>query len=514
MRLLQLAVLLFFLAPLAPAQSVGNGVCTSTTGTTFTATFPNNTTSGSTFVAFFQWAFGSDANYLSSSSPISDNNSNVYYNVGSPVVEVNSSNIHDAFYSFNTTNSPNAKATITIHTQNSQLGTMCIAEVTGAASLYPLDKFSSIYIALSGVTPPTMGTAGTANGATTPTTRDANEIVVGFGYARVGNISAGSGFTCVAANGSGTNGCTSPHVMIDYETVSSSGSEEATFSSNSSGDSGVFFTLTFRETGSTIASGFYWVQGNASNDLTNALTATVSLAVAPGTESGNHLVVVSAWSYFQAAACSAISSILDENSVAYTTTSMGASTCNGGVKLQQAVLVKAPSNAGKNITVTWANTNGNYTDVMMTVDDFYYTAGTVTIDAAAGSSPNIICGTTGPPYSCTGTTVSVPTSGDLVYTGYIVPDNGALFPPPYPGANYPSTNWIASVSPIPFIGTSTGLNNTQWVAGAQFLYNSPTGSQGAKWYSNYSGDDFNVGITAFKFVSSATTVTPGKAIIF
>jgi hypothetical protein len=508
MRRLLTVAILFLLAPLAYAQTVGNASCSSTTGTSLGIQFPNSNTAGSTYIVWLAWYWnGTSTNTLAS---VADGtNGDNFYNIGSPVDSVINGYGLEAWYAFNTSASPNAKATITLTINSSQAMTMCIAEVTGLANPYPLDKFAQIYVALSGYTG--WGTAGTLAGATTAQTRDANELVVGMGFANSGPISAGTGFACNVGNGTGTNGCTSAHYMIESKTVSSSGTQEATFSSGSSSDTGTFFTLTFRESGSTI-SGLYWVQGNASNDLTNSLTAAVSLAVSPSVETGNHLVVVTYWNYFSAGSCPTVSSVLDGNSNSYT--AGGTSTCNGGVRLNQFYRLLTPANATGTVTATFANTDGNYTDTLAAIDDFYYPSGTVVADGTANTTPNVFCATTGGPnYLCTGPSITA-TAGDMIYASWIVPDNGANAPPLYPGQVVTSP-WIGTNAAMSYTGVMTGLNNGQWTASGSYIPSSPGGAQTPEWYTSYSGDDFNVGITAFKFTASGGSSShSGQSIIF
>jgi len=286
--------------------------------------------------------------------------------------------------------------------------------------------------------------------------------------------------------------------MVEWETVSSQATQTANFTSSSSSDDGVFGTITLRQAGNPIT-GLYHVQQGSTTDLNNSLTATVTLSQDPDV---GHLIIVSWWNFWGSGggSCPTVSSLQDSNSNAYTVEAN--SFCNS-VNVAQGYLLKAPSNAKKDITITYNNSAGNYSDALLLVDDFYYPVGTVTLDAYKTNTGAVItCGTSNP-FTCSGPTINVPTTGDLVYAAWIVPDNGAPINP-IMGAFLPSSSWIGGPSSLIWDGTASQLGSDgHWQSGAEYLASSASGNQTMTFYSNFSGDDNMGAISAFKFVPAA-----------
>lgn len=113
--------------------------------------------------------------------------------------------------------------TVTLTSTSLSFGFVCAMEVNGVTvQKNPTDVSNSAYTANT-------GTAGTAFTSGTATTNYGQEIVIGFGAAGTGPLSAGTGFTFQIQPGGTTFG-------FEAQEVKSTGSQAATFSSGAASD--------------------------------------------------------------------------------------------------------------------------------------------------------------------------------------------------------------------------------------------------------------------------------------
>jgi hypothetical protein len=205
-----------------------NPVCNTTTSTTPTVQWPNNTVMGS-----FQYIVASSASQIAQISSQSDNNSNGISGPGE------FQNTTGGFYTsqlaaLNSWSLPNAKATITVPVSPSASTTICALEAIG-----PYDNDGGVTNWNKQIT-----NTGTANSTQTSSfTTSNNGTILADIKVAVGPITPGSGYTCAVGNGTGGTagtlgvGCTNATQIIEYKTGTTAGSNPVTASSAHASDS-------------------------------------------------------------------------------------------------------------------------------------------------------------------------------------------------------------------------------------------------------------------------------------
>lgn len=282
-------------------------VQTATGGVAFASSYTTqfttqNTTAGNTIIVFC-------GEQQTAVTAVSDDNSNTYTKISGASGNGNTTGI-DLWYAFNITGG--IKNTITITTgTTSQRQNSVIREYSGLTTTDPFDVAS---VFNNGVT-----TTPTSNA--TATTAQANELVVGIAGNSNGTFSLGTGYSNLQAS----NGQVSGWVFAEDKIVSSTGTQTATFGTNTTGGT-VVGVATFKAaagiTTSTSSSTSTSISSTSSSTSTSSTSSSTSIS---STSSSTSVSISSSTSSTSSSVSTSVSTSSTSSSISTSSTSSSTS---------------------------------------------------------------------------------------------------------------------------------------------------------------------------------------------